>query len=172
MKRPRITNDHGWTPRTLRKQERKIKKCPSSPTGDGGSPGHGRLFGQRGGLHGQRVPTNRFPFCVAVQRRRSGALASSGFRPRAGAVSHRRTAGRDQTACVDHHSRGNWAGTSLRRGTPNSCNPMSPSNSVFPFPAKRCENSCTVKVCHGLARRTHWRKEIRIDKSNWKSKWI
>lgn len=81
------------------------QKHPSSPTGDGGSPGHGRLFGQRGGLHGQRVPTNRFPLCVAVQRRRSGALASSGFRPRAGAVSHRRTAGRDQTACVDHHSR-------------------------------------------------------------------
>ncbi|GIW50262.1 MAG: hypothetical protein KatS3mg080_0873 [Anoxybacillus sp.] len=25
MKRLKITNDHGWTPRTLRKQERKIK---------------------------------------------------------------------------------------------------------------------------------------------------
>lgn len=37
-------------------------------------------------------------------------LLPSGFRPRAGAVSHRRTAGRDQTACVDHHSRGTGLG--------------------------------------------------------------
>jgi len=50
----------------------------------------------------------------------------------------------------------NGSGVWLRRGTPNSCSPMAKSTSAFPFPLKRCENSGTVEVCHGLALRTRW----------------
>lgn len=105
MKRLKITNDHGWTPRTLRKQERKIKNTLLRQ----------RVMAVRLVMEGylgkevaSMVNVCRQTVSHYVSLFNEGGLElllHRDFAPRAGAVSHRRTAGRDQTACVDHHSR-------------------------------------------------------------------
>jgi len=45
IKRLRITNDHGWTPRTLRQRERKIKNVLLRQRVMAARFGHGRIFG-------------------------------------------------------------------------------------------------------------------------------
>ncbi|SFA49020.1 hypothetical protein SAMN05192569_101950 [Parageobacillus thermantarcticus] len=85
MKQLKITNDHEWTPRKLRKEERKIKNVSLRQRVMAVRLVMERYL-QRGRFHAQSVPPKRSVLCILIQRRRTRSPARSETSAGPGAV--------------------------------------------------------------------------------------
>uniref|UniRef100_UPI00403F0577 hypothetical protein n=1 Tax=Aeribacillus sp. FSL k6-2211 TaxID=2954608 RepID=UPI00403F0577 len=75
MKRLKSIHDHGWTPRTLRKQERKIKNVSLRQRVMAVRLVMEGYLGKENRGYAQSVPPKRGILCVLIQRRRTGSPA-------------------------------------------------------------------------------------------------